>query len=229
MTIKTRDLLVGLGFTEEWTAMTDRLPAYQYNFGNFVLSAAQLTTNYLRPSMYLSGIISTARSITEVGFDMPMEVDSYEQGVAFIAHAVGRTFVPAKPTHWLDDGRSWEEYLPWVRERKEYEARPQCYVHRDWFRVANKKLRKLSAKATDEDYVEFFFDGEVLRMAAAQFLGVVPATGQAWAERYRVPTKSLHFLPQRLLDEEILVHVWQDRLGIAGRIFQMPPTVMQLG
>lgn len=218
MGIKTRDVLVKLGFGEDWKAMTDELPAYQYSFDNLVLHAAQVTSLYLRPVFFLSGVFRTSRSISSIEFEMPTEVESFEQGVAFIAYAIGRDFIPVRPTPWLEQGRAWEEYLPWVREQREFEKRPRCYTDRDWFRVANKKLREIGERASDEEYVDFHFDGEVLKISEAggKLLAAVQATGAPWAQPYRIPSNCLRRLPKRLMNPEIHVDVWKGQLRVAN-------------
>jgi hypothetical protein len=112
--VKTRALLETLGFQEDWEAITDQRPAYAYDFGNLRLSAAEVMSNYLRPCFLFGGIELGARSIGQVEFEMPVEIESFEQGVAWISYGIGERFRPCFPTPWLADGRMWKEQLPWV-------------------------------------------------------------------------------------------------------------------
>jgi hypothetical protein len=58
-----------------------------------------------------------ARSVGQIEFEMPLTIDSFEQGVALISHAVGKEFDPLVHTPWLSDGRKWQDHLPWLRGR----------------------------------------------------------------------------------------------------------------
>jgi hypothetical protein len=130
--VNTRSLFETLGFQKNWGAIADEQPAYAYDFGNLYLTAAQVTSRWFRPVFSLGGVVQDARSIGLVEFEMPLEIDSFEQGVAWISHGIGTDFQPRIPTPWLADAREWKDHLPWVREMKSYEYRPQCSVERDW-------------------------------------------------------------------------------------------------
>ena len=152
--MKTRSVFKTLGFQEDWEAITDQRPAYAYDFGNLQLSAAEVMNDYLRPCFHFGGVWQDSRSITMVDFVMPVEVESFEQGVAWISYGIGEKFKPRIPTSWLVDGRTWTDYLPWVRKTKAYARRPQCSVEKDWFRVATKKLRSRAAVSLETDLVD---------------------------------------------------------------------------
>ena len=112
----TRTVFRDLGFEEDWEAFTDQPPAYLYDFGNLLLCAAQCTSSRsFRPIFLIGGVKRGPRSLGQVVFELPLTVDSFEQGVALIAHAVGTDFDPLVPTPWLSDGRQWRGHLPWLR------------------------------------------------------------------------------------------------------------------
>jgi hypothetical protein len=138
--MKLRNLLVELGFRQDRTIITDEQPGYLYDFGNLELSASQVTNKYFKPVFLFAGIAQTTRTLAEICFEMPLDIDSYKQGVAWIAYGVGKDFRPKKSTDWLEQGREWSDTLPWEMEKREYDRRPRCSVDRDWFRVATKKL-----------------------------------------------------------------------------------------
>jgi hypothetical protein len=75
---------------------TDQRPAYYYDFGNLRLTAAELT-GFGRPTFHFGGVWRGANSISMVDFDMPLEVESLEQGAAWIAYGI-----------ICDDGRAGE-------------------------------------------------------------------------------------------------------------------------
>ena len=111
--------------------------------------------------------MTTTRTIAEVECEMPEEVESPEQGVAWITwcldeHAPGRLFVPAWDVPWLAIGRQYKHLLPWERQRAAYAARPQCSVRRDFAAWGLRYLAQLLAEADEDTLVTFSFDGEVL-------------------------------------------------------------------
>jgi hypothetical protein len=90
--VKTRALFESLGFQEDWEAITDRRPAYYYDFGNLRLTAAEVMSQYLVPCFHFGEVCQGARSISMVDFEMPLEVESLEQGAAWIAYGIGEKF-----------------------------------------------------------------------------------------------------------------------------------------
>jgi len=218
--MQTRTILELLGFTEDWTAITDQLPGYRYHFGSWELTAAQVCDRYLRPVFYFGGVISTPRTISMVEFEIPLEVESFEQGVAWICYGIDRDYHPANPVPWLKQGRAWRSHLPWVRQMEAFNARPQCSVESEWFRVAAKKLRGLSETATEGELACFAFDGEILRIKACGSLLAMPATGKAWDRGYYIEALRLDFLPKRF-SSVIYLGIWEERLTIARRCFKL--------
>ena len=217
--MKTRAIFESLGFKEDWDAITDQRPAYYYDFGNLRLTAAELT-GFARPTFHFGGVWRGANSISMVDFDMPLEVESLEQGAAWIAYGIGESFRPLQPTPWLADGRTWQDRLPWVRRMEEYKVAPRCSVEKEWFKVAAKRLRPLGDVASESDLLWFAFDGEALRIAGCGTAVILPATGNAWDLRYAIKGRKLNHLPRRLADP-VVIGVWDGRLSIGRRAWTL--------
>jgi hypothetical protein len=116
--VDTRTVFEDLGFKEDWQAITDQPPAYFYDFGNLLLRAIECTScRSFKPVFLIGGVQRGPRSVGQIEFEMPLTIDSFEQGVALITHAVGKEFDPLVPTPWLSDGRKWQDHLPWLRGR----------------------------------------------------------------------------------------------------------------
>jgi hypothetical protein len=218
--VNTRTLLEALGFQEDCEAISDQLPAYTYNFGNLELTASQVTNVWLVPVFLFLGIVRDARSIGWVEFQLPLDVGSFEQGVARIAYGIGPEFQPSIPTPWLADGRMWRDHLPWMRDMKGYESRPICLVEKDWFKVATKKLRGLAAAASESDLVWLAFDGEALRVSVCELTLLVPATGTPWNTRYAIKATELDHLPKRLT-KLVELSIWDAKLTIGNRVWKL--------
>jgi hypothetical protein len=216
--VKTRALFEILGFQEDWEAITDQRPAYFYDFGNLRLTAAQVMSDRFKPCFHLGGVIQDVRSMTMIDFEMPLEVESFEQGVAWVSYGIGKDYRPSIPTTWLDDGRTWQDYLPWVRRLEAYKGRPQCMVEKDWFKIAVKKLRSIPDSASEDDVASISFDGEILRIVCNGSTVIVPANGAPWVASYAVSASQLANLPRRLTDP-VLISVWDGKISIGNGVW----------
>ena len=215
--VATRDLLVELRFQPVKAPFTDQQPGYRYDFGNFVLSASQVTSEYLRPEILFTGLQSTPRSVGMVEFSLPLEMESYEQGVALIAYNIGNDFTPARATPWLLLGRMWEEHLPGKREMRLYKQRPQCHVNAEWFRVAVKKLIAAGEKASDESRFTVTFRDSVLKFDLAGEILAMPAAGNSWKQVCQCRTRELMRLSKRTPSSGMPFCIWDNCLLIGNR------------
>ena len=211
---KVRSILEILKFEKVWNEITDQQPSYFYNFGNLKLIATQVTSKYFRPIFSFYGIIKTDRIIEAIDFTIPIEVESFEQGVAWISFGIKESFQPDLPTPWLSLGRGWKNHLPWVREQQEYKNRPQCDVDRVWFRIAAKQMRDLADGLVESDLALFEFDGDVLRISVCGQVFAMPAKGNAWKEPYTIKAKILSHLAKRLMKPIISIGVWKEHLFV---------------
>lgn len=218
-----RDLLVDLGFEAIMDEYTDQQPGYQFNFGDLVLRACQLTNLYLRPAFCFSGIISTTRTCEMVEFWLPLEMESYEQGVALISYNIGQSFTPLRPTPWLEQGRLWEEHLPGRRELRLHAQRPQCHVEAEWFRVAVKKLLEHGLKADDTQVFKVSFMAGVLKFDLFNQILVMPAQGKDWPETYYCLSTGLASLSKRTPSDGVSLGIWKDKLAIGGLQLSIRP------
>src|SRR5205823_523960 len=106
-------------------------------------------------------------TLHEIEFEMPRMVESPEQGIAWLTWCLDKRAAlaqipPRRPIPWLAEGRRHFDLLPWERERVAYDARPRCYVWRNWARPALRHLGEVLASASDDDLVVFGWDGEIL-------------------------------------------------------------------
>jgi len=110
-----------LGFEEDPNVLSDETPGLSYDFGAFRLEASQGLNRWFRPVVTLGGLIATSRTNTLIHFEIPLEVESFEQGVALVtyildSHAGGR-FQPPFDVAWLEEGRRFSHLLPWKTRR----------------------------------------------------------------------------------------------------------------
>src|SRR5687768_16801455 len=105
--IETCDALIDLGFQPndpgDW-------PGLSYNFGNFKLNASSVLNMRFAEIVLFTGVLSTARTLAEVEFEMPRRVESVEQCAAWIiwhldSVSEARIFVPKRSVDWVSEGR----------------------------------------------------------------------------------------------------------------------------
>jgi hypothetical protein len=224
-TIRTLDVLVDLGFKPR----TDRWPGLMFEFGDFTLYTTGESRNPKFPFQEIvlfTGVWVTPRKVTSIEFLMPIQVVSREQCVAWITWhldvaADGTVYTPASPVDWLAEGRKHYSLLPWVverlkrlREREEYDARPQCTTQREWMKLALKTLAEHLANLPDIEPVDVGFDGKVLSFRVAGYLVVLAAEGTPWPSQFTLPAGKLRWLPKRLMSAWVGVSVWRSHLYI---------------
>lgn len=217
--IKVREVLSELGFVENWGVMTDKQPGYLYDFGNLELRAVEGTSKYFKPVILFSGVLADNRSIEQIIFELPLNVESKKQCVALISYYIGSAFRPSNQCQWLKDGRDWRSHLPWIAEQEAYNARPQCTVERDWFRVAAQKLRDIAPGAEEQETVLINFDGEIFKMHICETVLAMPAIGKAWKAQIAVQLSCFNFLPKRIMGPLVSISIWKDCLQIDNRSF----------
>lgn len=114
--VSMRDVFSLLSFEEDWQGMTDQQPVYSAKLGNVEITASQvMSLNSFQPVFALGGFARTPRTLRLIKFDCPLEVESIEQGVALIAHAIGDDVEPEASAPWLMLGRKWQDTLPWAK------------------------------------------------------------------------------------------------------------------
>jgi len=212
-----RELLVKLGFVPETATFTEQQPGYCYRFGNLDLQVSELTNLHMQREMLFTGVIADSRTVGVVEFALPLEVESYEQGVAMIARNLARRFNPSVPTPWLAQGLLWADHLPGRREMRLYEQRPYCTVEADWFKVAAKRLIACGkAAAPDAVFVTTFADGVLAYRLPDQLLAM-PAKGADWPKAVTCRAAGLQHLSPRTPAAGVPVEAWKDHLQI-GRL-----------
>lgn len=222
-TVSTHAVLRLLGFRPDTTVYSDPAGGLTYEFADFVLHASVCVGQHFEPVVLFTGVISRERVLAEINFEMPQEVESADQAVAWLTYAL-RHYLGGEPQKsateaWLARGQECSSLLPWERRRAEYDARPYCIVAREWMKLA---VRQLSAEleASDDDVrIAFWFDGEVLRIEGPMETIVLGARGTAWKHVYEVHAGVLRKLPRRFMTSSLEIGVWDDRLTIGRHLY----------
>jgi hypothetical protein len=191
---------------------------FQFDFGNCKLKAIEgLTPQFFYGFSFL-GNWRTNRSIGQIDFALPLDVESYEQGIALIAYNLRHAELEVKPK-WLIEGLLLSDILPWEIEKKKYRDNPRAIIEHEWFRIIVNKFLEASKNSTEVDETTFSFDGSVLQIVCNGIKIVCSGTGKNWQSTAIVKTKSLGFLPKRISNKSVQIFIWQEKLHIGNRVF----------
>ena len=113
----TYDLLKGLGFVVDKAVISDAPGGLSLDFGELKLEASHLLNRQFVPVVMLGGILSDGRRVAFIEFEMPREVENWEQGIAWFTWCLDRQFNgefrPVSPITWIWEGRKNRHLLPW--------------------------------------------------------------------------------------------------------------------
>src|SRR5690606_39761063 len=100
MTVPVSWLLKDLGFTASQAGTS-----LGYDFGNLALRATEGMNRWFQPCWTFGGVMKDSRKILPIEFEMPAEVETREQGIAWIAEHLNRAGHLLHKPDWLEQGR----------------------------------------------------------------------------------------------------------------------------
>jgi len=215
MSVAVQSLLVDLGFVPANAQSGSGQDALSFDFGNLVLSATKGINRWFRDVWLFGGVANDGRTLALIEFEMPLNVESVEQGTAWIAEHVKITL--RDTPQWLQDGLGWRDELPWRKELMRHDEQPLCRVEREWFRLPCKAMRLAAEESRPEEQAKVSFDGSVLKVVLPNSVVAMPASGERWERSVAVVLTGLRHLPRRLVSQPVEVSVMQEHL-IIGRL-----------
>jgi hypothetical protein len=118
--VATEDVLRVLGFEVDSNVLSDGMPGLSFDFGNFKLEASENVNLWFQSVIVLGGVMATDRTTAVVHFEMPLELESFEQGMALVTHCLDShacgNFKGSSPVEWLNEGRRHRHLLPWYKQ-----------------------------------------------------------------------------------------------------------------
>lgn len=189
----------------------------------FKLNASKVMNKYFRQVVMLSGHVATARSMEVVFSDLPLQVSSRSEDLAFVAYGIPSSFDPKGRIEWLREGRAAKELLPWEKARLDYAKCPSAIVGRDWMRLAFKSLREIISTHPEVGAIDFGFEGGVLKIVAGEVCFAMTASGKSWPSVYSVAIVPGLRLPSRLMSDSIEVAFREDCIVIND--WRFPATI----
>ena len=191
---------------------------FEYDFGNCKLIAIQTVNKYFTEGIQFLGYNISAERAEEFDFFIPLEVESHEQGIAFIAFNLRNAKFTKIPV-WLKEGHNLQDELPWEKLNKAFKENPEASIEHEWFRILVNKLRLQISISTDEDTTTFSFSDNILKVVCNDEILVVSGKGKDWQSVAKVKTKSLNSLPKKILKKNIQIYIWDGYLHVGNRIY----------
>lgn len=219
--------LVGLGFRRRVTAAGE---SASYMFPHLYLTAIHaMSPTSFRYVVLLTGVVLTSRSVGEVESQIPPDLESPLEAAAWVSYALRSYRKDLEPLpDWFVEGEGNWDLIPHVRERREYEARPKCYIEREYARPLRRKLLDELSYPTGEAEMIFSFDGRILRIVhrivlhdgyVHESVHEVVASGDSWPCAYRVSVAPEATLPTRFNRPTVEVSVFKGYILFDERYF----------
>ncbi len=189
-----------------------------YRFVHLDLEAAPVMNPYARDVVLLTGVVRTGRSVGSVEGQIPTDLGSALEAAAWVSYALKSYRDDLEPLpDWFVVGESHWDLIPRVRELREYNARPKCYINRDYARPLRRTLLAEFSELTGGAEMTFRFDGRILSIALLDRVHEVVASGDSWTSSYRVIVTQEATLPARFKHSAVEVSVFNDHLLFDGR------------
>lgn len=212
-TISLLDVLYKIGFQEGENGL-------QYDFGNCQLEAIESMNLQFMTGICFFGNYKTDREIGSYDFIIPSYVESFEQGLALLAHYLSRGDLVKTPD-WLAWGLTLKEHLPWEQKKKAFRENPRAVIDHEWVRLMLKKLREQVDRSSDEDITTFAFNGNILHVTCNGMNYAIHGSGKEWHSVATLRTKSLIGLPKQVPRTDIEIFTWEGELYLCNRRFKL--------
>ena len=222
----TLDALALLGFEQ----CEDRLgrEALRFRFQTLDLLASVSVSNYLQPTVLLSGIVKTRRTLGLVEHYIPPNLERSLEAAAWVSFVLrdDRSCLKPLPAWFLEGERHWNLVPPGreklaIQERLEASREacrkcPKCFIDREYARPFRHKLRVELSELYRETDATFSFDGRVLSISLCGTVHEVIASGDGWKRSYRVGLNNESKLPARFRSSTVTVMVVDGKLRFDG-------------
>ena len=88
-------------------------PAFRFHCGPSEFDALPGVNKWLQQTYFVAGTVLTPRSASLVEFEMPIEVGTYEEGLALLGYFIGREVAEVDKPPWLRIAERLSAHLPW--------------------------------------------------------------------------------------------------------------------
>ncbi|MXW91200.1 MAG: hypothetical protein F4114_05635 [Rhodospirillaceae bacterium] len=218
-TYTTLSCLAALGFTPRSTLSGMDAVGYRFRLVDLVASASCTIAGV--PQVRLNGTLDTWRTIAFIDYCIPPDLETAEAAAAWVSYQLKqhRSGLEPLPAWFLEGEKHWDQLPPVIEERRireemeAYQARPKCFVDRDYARPLRRKLRTAISGLAGETAMTVGFDGRVLSIALNGEVHEVLASGESWPSAYRVTVSENSRLPDRFKNPDIVISVFENQLS----------------
>ena len=185
-----------------------------YRFPFLDLTASQGVNKYLYEAVLLGGVLNTGRTLAMIESELPVDLETEEAAAAWVSYALNshRNDLGPLPDWMMKGERNWDQ-LPWVRQRREFDERPRCYIDRNYARVLRTNLLEAIAELVVEGRMRFYFDGRVLTVRVSGRNYDVVAEGEAWPHPVEIAVSLEMNLPSRFMTPSVEVSYYDGFLA----------------
>ena len=203
--------LIEIGFERRKPRMGMETVGFKFNVLDLVASSG--INRYFQTVVLLRGILQTKRTLGLVDYEIPPNLGSAREAAAWISYALKshRSHLEPLPA-WFVEGEPYWDLIPFVRHMRDYEARPKCYVDREYARTLRRKLRAALSEISKDAEMTFSFDGRVLTITLCGAVYEVIASGTNWTSAYSVMVGHGTALPTRFTSPAVEVSVFEGAL-----------------
>jgi hypothetical protein len=114
MSIPMASILEALDF-EKFEHPLSSMPAYRMHFGPHEVEAVIQMNRWFRQVFMVSGIVNTGRTLGSIELQLPLEVESEEEGLALLGYFLAQQIPERNKPTWLRISERMKFHLPWVK------------------------------------------------------------------------------------------------------------------
>lgn len=191
-----------------------------YHFKNVHLEASYVRNRFFQETVLLSGILNSRETDTMVLIEteIPCNLVTPNEAAAWASYALSFYEGDLGPLpDWMLVGKKNWDLIPFVREAREYDARPLCRLDREYAKILRQRLRDMLLAHISEQPVQFAFDGRILSVKVYKNVFDVPASGSAWEHFYEVVMGPETKLPSRFMSPVVSISFYKQNLIWEGR------------
>ena len=111
MALTTSSLLRNLGAVADPCAIQDDDTGLRLRVGPHCVHGGEYLSRWFRPTYRISGVINTGRSISLIESEMPAELESEDEGLAWLAAILGDALPNESKPAWLLKGERLSHLL----------------------------------------------------------------------------------------------------------------------
>ena len=211
----TLDSLIALGF--ERREPQHGAETVGYRFVHLDLVACHVMNLYAREVVLLSGVVETRRTLSIVESQIPNDLGSPSEAAAWVSYALKSDKRELEPLpDWFVEGENHWDLIPFVAEQRAYQARPKCFIDRDYARPLRRNLLEEMSWLAGEAEMTFSFDGRILTIDFGGRVHEVIASGDSWPSSYRAIVTSESKFPARFTSSMVEVSVFEGHVRLGG-------------